>query len=82
MYLYQINNKLFVTNRVLAKVSDGYVHIQDDKSVSNYTSSLVFLFTHAMLFGDPGRPSATSPLTVALYWLLDLRLHRRLLCWT
>jgi hypothetical protein len=45
-------------------------------------SSLVFLFTHATLLSDPGRPSATSPFTVALYWLLHLRLHRRLLCWT
>src|ERR1041384_7082313 len=25
-------------------------------------SSLVFLFTHATLLSDPGRPSATSPL--------------------
>ena len=45
-------------------------------------SSLVFLFTHATLLSDPGRPSATSPLAVALHWLLDLRLHRRLLSWT
>jgi len=44
-------------------------------------SSLVFLFTHATLFGDPRRPSATSPFTVALCKLLNLRLHRRLLCW-
>src|SRR5689334_18592380 len=36
-------------------------------------SSLVFLFTHATLFDDPGRPSATSPLRLLCvgFWIFD-----------
>ena len=36
-------------------------------------SSLVFLFTHATLFSDPGRPSTTSPLRLLCFgfWKAD-----------
>src|SRR5947209_12178453 len=36
-------------------------------------SSLVFLFTHATLFSDPGRPSTTSPLRLLCFgfWITD-----------
>jgi len=60
----------------------GHTYLATARNELGLPSSLVFLFTHATLFGDPGRPSATSPFAVALYWLLYLRLHRRLLCWT
>jgi len=52
--------------------SFGRLHLPARAGTSlGLPSSLMFLFTHATLLPDPGRPSATSPLTVAPFWLLE-----------
>ena len=51
---------------------------------TSWASQVLWCFSSHMpcSCATPGRPSETSPLAVALYGLLDLRLHRRLLSWT